>query len=454
MQLSLVLDSVWVFCTRVLMRVSNFLVLAILARALPLDAFGLYAFAVATLLMLSFMMDFGIRQAAANQIGKIDDPTELSTHLAALTATTCVLTAIVSFAIMAWPGDSGNTLVAALFALTAIPVMVLRCLQGVQLGTGRLDQLNISESLPRMAMLVGIALLWPFNAINLVTVFSLMLGAHFVGAGYLFWVLCVRFLLRVPLDFRVLWSLLLLGAVFVTGAIAMIALGRISIWIISSLMSLDDVAVYFAALRLSELPVEVAGAIGVALFSYGVRGQVAASSAQDTAIVIRATTFLLFVGTIFLGGVADLVLELAFGSAFADHAALLRIMLIGAVFSCVNMMLYPCLASNGHARIGILAYGPGVFVAALLTWLLIPIWGLEGAAWSVVLAKLWVMSVLSVAFCRHFEIHPTVLLIPRAADFLPIVRRARTLIGRSSREEKSKPKTEGLPLQPGAHNAQ
>ncbi len=417
----LLLDSLWVFSTRVLMRVANFLVLIILARALSLDAFGTYGLAISTLLMLSFMLDLGTRQSSAVEIAKTETPETFATHLLALSLIISLMavlvTALMMRAIMMPPED----IVIALVALTAFPIMILRCVQGIQLGLGRLDQLNLSELLPRLLMLPALAILWWVDWLSLEAALIAMLVGHLIGALYLVAVSSPMIRFRARLQASIFLTLLRHGMAFAGGAIAMILLGRVSIWIIGALSGPADVGVFFAMTRLSELPVEVAGAIGVALFSHGVRRTAGASNGADTARVVRSVNFLLLLGAVLMAWWAEPLLRLSFGPEFVAYAGLLQIMLAGAVLSCMSMMLYPCLASNGRARVGLWAYGPGTIAAAALTWLLVPAFGVYGAAIAVLIAKTWAVVVLVVGFVRTFEISPWALILPSLEDFRPVV---------------------------------
>ncbi|MEO1188977.1 MAG: oligosaccharide flippase family protein [Pseudomonadota bacterium] len=426
----LLLDSLWVLGTRILMRIANFLVLMILARALPLEAFGTYGLAVATLLMLSFMLDFGVRQSSAVALGLKDADPDLPTHLAAATAICAFLAMVAAFVVMQSIAGSDGDRLTWIVALIAVPVMILRCLQGAQLGLGRLDQLNLSEFLPRALTLLGVVVLWPLGLLNLESAMIVTLVGYWVGAAYLIAVSNHLLSWRRRLSGVQLGTLFRQGLVFAGSAIAMILLGRVSIWIIGAIAGTADVGLYFAILRLSELPVEVAGAIGVALFSHGVRQTKGASSGADTARAVRSVNFLLIIGVAWMAWFAEPMLRLSFGANFAAHTELFHIMLLGTVVSCMNMMIYPCLASNGRARVGLLAYGPGMFTAAALTWILTPLYGLPGAAVAVLLAKVWVLTVLVIAFLRRFEVPLASLLIPSVEDFKPLLARAAALPSR------------------------
>src|SRR5690348_8813690 len=75
-------DALWVLATRLTNRGSNFLTFLLVARSLPVDAFGLYGYVVATTLVLSVACDMGLRQAAAQRMGA--DPgaaSAVTTHL-------------------------------------------------------------------------------------------------------------------------------------------------------------------------------------------------------------------------------------------------------------------------------------------------------------------------------------------------------------------------------------
>ena len=61
------------------------------------------------------------------------------------------------------------------------------------------------------------------------------------------------------------------GAELWIAVLLLILLGRIGFWIVSWRLGEDALGLYFGSQRLGEILVEVATAVGIVIFSYGVR---------------------------------------------------------------------------------------------------------------------------------------------------------------------------------------
>src|SRR3712207_8814729 len=70
----------------------------------------------------------------------------------------------------------------------------------------------------------------------------------------------------------------------------MILMGRIGIWLVNALLGPEALGLYFGVQRLGEMLVEVATAVGVVIFSHGVRNLDQRAAAVDAVRIPRLVT--------------------------------------------------------------------------------------------------------------------------------------------------------------------
>ena len=235
------------------------------------------------------------------------------------------------------------------------------------------------------------------------------------------------------LDLALVRRMLRHGAVFASGIILMILMGRIGIRLVNALLGEEALGLYFGVQRLGEMLVEVATAVGVVIFSHGVRATDVKAAARDAiriARIVTACMALLALATILWAGP---FLTFFLGAPYAAEANAFRIIMAGTLAACFNVMLFPCLSSQGLARIGIWAYGLGCLIAWAGCQLMIPVWHLLGAAVAYALAQAAVAAVIALAYRARFGFTLPAVLLPQGEDAREILSLARRLPARLRR---------------------
>jgi O-antigen/teichoic acid export membrane protein len=436
MKAALLVDSFWVLGTRFLLRGANFLVFLLLARSLSVAEFGFYGYLMSTVVVLAVAFDLGLRQSVAFFVGRgtADERAAVVTHMLLLWLALGALAVLATWGMLASGGyaDRGDAL-AVLAALNAAPLLFLRMGEGVLLGRGALAALNRSELISRGVMLGGTAGLWALDRLDIGAAVWTLLAAHSAAGFYLLAQIRGDVAPGKLLDFPLVRRLLRHGVVFASGIILMILMGRIGIWLVNALMGPDALGLYFGVQRLGEMLVEVATAVGMVIFSHGVRAadqREAAGDAVRIARVVTACMALLAAATI---PVAPQFLALFLGAPYAAEADAFRVVMLGTLAACYNVMLFPCLSSQGLARVGILAYGLGCAVALLGCLALVPRLGLFGAGLAYALAQGSVAVVIAFAYRSKFGFGIAAVLLPQGEDLRDIAGLARRLPARLRR---------------------
>ncbi|MEZ5823940.1 MAG: oligosaccharide flippase family protein [Geminicoccaceae bacterium] len=432
---SIFLDAFWVLTTRFVMRAANLVVFMLLARGLDPEAFGWYGYVMASALMLSVIFDLGLRQSSGLHLGKEDaDKPKILANILALWLVLGLLGSAGMAGVMIW-GGIDHPAVLALAAATLAPTLLVRMGQGTFLGLGRMRELNQSELASRALLLLGTTLAWFLDLLSIEVAVALLFVSYAGAAILLLWQ--VRDLLSPPrFDGEIQRELLGTGLTFAGGIIAMILLGRVGIWIVNALLGAAEVGAYFAVMRLSEMIAEVATAVGVVIFSHGVRTADRQAAALATVRTARCVTAVMACVGIVAILFAEPVIRWTVGEAYVEAAGAFRILVVGSVLSCFAMTLYPGLSSQGGARYGLRVFGPGTVLAATLCWLLAPAWGIPGAAFAMSAAQGLVGLAMIAIYRSKFEIGLLQIMFPQREDFVALKDFA---IGKLRRGRKSAP---------------
>src|SRR5215218_3234112 len=234
MKAAMLVDSAWVLGTRFLLRGANFVIFLLLARSLSVGEFGFYGYLMSTAVVLSVAFDLGLRQSVAFFTGH--EPaarTAIVTHMLVLWLLLAAAAVLTTYGMLVGGGYAETyvalTLVAA--AGTA-PMLFLRTGQGAFLGGGQLGKLNQSELISRVVMLGGTAALWFLGRLDLAGAVWTLLVAHALAALYLLLQIRGDIAPATLLDLALARRMLRQGAVFASGIILMILMGRIGIWLV------------------------------------------------------------------------------------------------------------------------------------------------------------------------------------------------------------------------------
>jgi O-antigen/teichoic acid export membrane protein len=295
-------------------------------------------------------------------------------------------------------------------------MLCLRTGQGVFLGRGDLGRLNRSELISRAVVLAGTLGLWVLGLLDLATAIWVLLAAHVAAALYLLWQ--VSDALRPATLFQpaLVARMFRFGAELWVATLLLVLLGRIGFWIVSWQLGEDALGIYFGSQRLGEILVEVATAVGIVIFSHGVRATDIRASALDAIRIARLVTALMAIVALVACLLARPLLDLVLGPEFAAEPSAFRLIMLGALANSYTTMLYPCLSAQGLARWGIAAFAAGSAVAGIAFWLLTPTLGLAGAGLAYALAQTVAVAVIVAAYRLRFGFSVPAILLPQRED--------------------------------------
>jgi len=441
-----------VLVARIMLRGAMFLTLVILARSLEPAAFGFYGYAMALLLVLSQVGHLGLRQAGAFALGqrKLERERVEWTLLAGWLATGLPALGIMALAV--WPEQGIDGAAKLLAILAVLPMLFVVVFQGVFLGEGRMGDLSRSDVLPRLVTLLGVAALALGGLVDAAAAFALLLAGYAIGGLHIVRLLRGRLLGRPRVDWPGLGWMFRHGMMFAVPYGLQLATAAIGVVMVKQLLSLEAAGLYFGALKLVEVIAELAITTGTVLFSIGVRqaptGSPEAADAEaaraeqakaareraNALKLMRLTATAVALAALVMGLFAGPILALLLGPEFARAADVLRLLLLGGLCAAITKNLHMYLSAQGHPQASAGVFAGLLPVAVLLFWLLIPAYGLPGAALAGTIAQaLGMLAFLGVAW-RRLAIRPQQALFTGPVEAAGLVRAVLArLAGRLSR---------------------
>jgi O-antigen/teichoic acid export membrane protein len=405
----------------------NLLVFLLVARALNLTEMGIYGFVFSTTLILSTMLDLGVRNSLAVFVGKEPE------RLAAFTRTAGMLWALSS--ILAVPAIflsfhlTDMTILDAKYVVPAIlllgAMVFIRMLQGTLLGSGAIAQFNRSELASRVVLLILSGGLLLFDRLDLeAALWTLALSQAF-SALYL--AFCIRQSLfsNSPEWVNIARMLIARGAPFMVCVLMMNASRRMSFFAVGQMTGVEDAGLFFALQRLTEIITEVGLAVSVVVFSHTVRDSSPERAAKNAAESTRMCLAVFLVISAVFGVSAPWSLPLLMGGQFHGDVFLFEVILLGTLAGSVWTILFPTVSVLTRPTSVMLIFLPGLILNVVSVYLLIPILGAVGGAWALLASNIILTISFLVFFRRRFGLAFTEFLLPQPSDFAGMLSKLR-----------------------------
>lgn len=385
------INSSWLVAVQVLRLALNFIVGILIARHYGPAGLGLFSYGQVLVQMLLPVATFGMPDILVREFssGKRDAETVLASALGLRLALSLLgLAAIMLVALVLRGPDAAVMTVVFGYGLSFIP-------QSFDVMDSRFQSLDRVGALSMFRMLNGLV----FTAIRLgavylaapIEVYAYLYSTE-IGAFAILSIIIgrrngiriiatradpdeVRFLLRAsaPLLIRL-----------VATAIYM----RIDQIMIQHFLGDEQMGVYSAAVRITELwyfvPVAIVAGAAPSLTRHYNEDEAVYTAALGRLMRIMLLLSLLPAVCFTLG--APYIIALLFGPAYAAAAPVLAIQTWAGVFVAIGVATTPWFINTGQLRFGVYQAVAGALVSTILNALLIPRFGLIGAALSVVIS--------------------------------------------------------------------
>jgi len=421
MSSKLLIDSAFTIVTRFAGKAANLLVFVVLARKLSIAEFGLYGYVATMGLLVATALDFGTRHSIGYYYPKLAGNESQVKFQAKLWILTFSTVGAIGFGWYIWnfvPGFSAWTVVIP--SCLVIPGMLgIRIEQGVLLGQGRIKEYNSSEAWPRTLLLILTAATFILDVITIQVALWTLAVAYLVSAVR---VACYNWVTPAMLSagwaefLSVSRKIILRGVRYFPGILLMVAAKRVNVVVVQDVLGPEGMGAYYGVMRLGEVVTEVALAVGVALFAHSVRSADQSKAIVETAKISRVSMAFLAVVSVIALAAADLIVPLMLGEDYAPYVNLYRVAVLCTLVGALWNLLTPVLYAAANPMLTFWLFLPGFMLNLALTLILVPRYGVLGAAYSLLISQLVISASYLAVFRRKFNVGPLSLLVLRPSE--------------------------------------
>ncbi|MGB3482377.1 MAG: polysaccharide biosynthesis C-terminal domain-containing protein [Mycobacterium sp.] len=391
---------------------------AITARLLGPDDLGVFAYVVFCVTIGSMIAGLGIgvvQQRFIPSLRATDDNTEADGLIGAttrLSTVAAVIGCVLLFAYLYWPGRSAiegpsettrNVVIglALTWFLTWRMAEVYQFYLRGEQRFGELARLSAYSALLKLAVMALGA--WLFGIPGALAGF---IAGNLLPASRIFRLL--RFPATVGPELRSQVVRFALPA-WATAVLGGLVFGRTEILFLEHYTGLGAVGLFAAAVTVAEMAVQLPPLLLAALLPR-FSEQHGAGAHDDMHRLYRTMTALIamLIVPLCLGlaAIAPVLVPLLFGAEFADAAGVASVLLIAAAVSSLGVTTFYLLQSIGKTGFLLMSNGVGLVGTIALGFVLVPRYGLMGAAWSRAIVQVSVVLIETWYVTRRLSIAP------------------------------------------------
>lgn len=375
-------DIITTFFTKILFLGGSFIISVILARLLGPEGKGLVtALFVIPNLTIS-LADLGVRQSSAFYIGqkKYSIQQVMSSNLL-LWLVSSFISLIVVIGYYLLPSTSNYSVALMLIGASYVPVKVLTAyMNGVLQGIQDIKTLNVKFIIDFSVHIILVVLL----------VWVLDFGVVGAAAAKLITVLAVIYysskVVKKSAKFKIQYykgvpeDLLKKGFAFAIAVFVLQLNYKIDIVFLESMVDSHSLGIYSVGVALAELIWQLPAAIGVVLFTRSANSLSDEEAGKRSAKLLRITWIPLIMVSLVFWMAAPLFVQIVYGAAFADSAQIIRILMPGIVLMVLFKILNANLSGRGKPLFALRIYLATLAINIALNLILIPVYGIHGAA--------------------------------------------------------------------------
>ncbi len=175
---------------------------------------------------------------------------------------------------------------------------------------------------------------------------------------------------------------------------------RIDLYLIALLLTPEQVAFYSIAVNMTHPILQIPEAIGTVIFPKLAGSSDEAAHAR-TAVTCRHTLFATVIAAVVYAGIGSQVMVLFYGERYAPAVPAMFMMLPGVVMISLYQILTRNFTSRNRQQINIVAATTALGVNAATALLLIPRYGIVGAALSTAISYSLAAGILLIVFVRE-----------------------------------------------------
>ena len=431
-------DSTLTLLTQGFIFVLSLLISVVISRVLGPSLKGAYSIFVLTLRLASMLVIFGLG-AAVVYLGAQDStrlPRLAGNGLAAAVGTGLLGIVLVE-AVISTPffrdylqENSLNIhlLQAGILILPFLQVQAY--LVEILRAGGDIMRYNLAR-LARVALtLIGVIIwvwAWPSGVTGAVVAW---VGAVLISALLTVWWALQLCHFQLAWDQALFRQMLRFGLKLYPGNIMQFLNYRLDVFIVGFLLGPLEVGLYVTATALAERLWDIPHALRTVLLQRVAASDEENTANQLTAQTVRITLTLVSFIALLLALIAFPLIQILYGQAFLPSVSLLIILLPGIVLLSVGKLLATHLSGRGHPEVGTYAAAVALIATVTLDFLLIPQYGLTGAAIASTISYTVSALMIFSIFLYHSKMSAAEVLLIHRRDISLIVQRLKVFLYR------------------------
>lgn len=399
-------DIIVTFVTKIVFLGGSFIISIILARLLGPEGKGVFTALFVIPNMLVSLADLGVRQASAYYIGqkKYTLQEVLSTSLILWVVTSLVSIGIILiyYTIPNTP-DYSWALIGVAIAYVPVKILV-SYFNGILQGQQKISKMNMKFIIEFVVRLIVVLIfVWLLD----LHVFGAALATAVATLGVLIYSgsivtksakLKFKYISGIPQD------MLRKGIVFALALFVLKLNYKIDILFLENMVDPYDLGLYTVGVTLAELIWQLPTAISVVIFSRSANSKSNKESSNRSAKLMRLTWIPLLAGSVLFWIGAPFLVRIIYGEAFYESGFVIRFLLPGIIMMVLFKILNADLSGRGKPLFALKIYIVTLIINIVLNLILIPIYGIYGAAISSTISYIFGAVIFSIAYHRYTKL--------------------------------------------------
>jgi len=373
------------FGTELGVHLLGFVTTIIIVRSISPVDFGVFSLIISFSFTLCYLSSVGLPQAIVFFIGKRKEPLEKIVGLSFFLFF-CIAIGIAAIGYM-FRDYPLNSFLRELPSHYFFPLLILyfftlfdSFLLSITRGTQNFLLFNVRRILTPAGNLIGVCLVFLVFGLSLKSVVAVFISICVVSTAWFFIKVISITSFRLHLDWTSMKSFFTYGIKSYLQILTGHLIYQIDLYLIAYLLNAKQVAFYSIAVGVATLLWYLPNTIGVVLFptlsSIHNDKEIHIISAE----VCRHTLFITFIGAVGLGLAGKYLILLFFGAEYIESVNAMLFILPGIVAMSIYKVLTRNFSSRNRQQVSIMAAAISLVVNIGLNFILIPKYGIEGAA--------------------------------------------------------------------------
>jgi len=208
---------------------------------------------------------------------------------------------------------------------------------------------------------------------------------------------------------------------------------RMDFWFIEHFEGSKQLGFYSLAVTLAQMLWILPQAISTILLSYS-GAETREKSIDNTNRLARIAIAIVLAASVFLFFTIDFIIPAFYGKEFTQSAFLFKILLFGIVPFSITTILSSYFGGTGQMRVNFAGSFLGFLVCLVLDLLLIPRYGIRGAAVATIFAYFSSTFLMVFVYARSTRSNPLDLLVLKKTDVAMLKQKLRSMTGKKTEE--------------------